>query len=285
MARRQATPPKPLPRWPWEPRTTTRLGLSLAAASAALGVLFAVLQVQGWKVPRPVGIAAVVLSTFAICCAFAWFAYEIGRALRRLHKHWITTPTRIPTEPPGFFDLEVEGVDAMKRFSEELTKLTKRNQRLTKRITRSTKFIEWAAILPARSKRWVVNRPGRHMTRYAGYIEDRADLLKTIVEAIHTNVGGHIALFTFTSEADRQAGMRFREVIEGTRAETRGAIDANVGYSAALRSTEQQNPSRIMRTSCKRLADGIDAVVVILRLQERRSGELVRLLDQMLRNP
>lgn len=157
MARRknsELTPP-PTGGFSWESRTITRLGLSAALVSASLGILFAVLQAQGWTVPKP--LALVALLGVVIVVAATWFLFEVLRALRRLYEHLLTTPSWVESDPPGQLDFPVDGNRSLKRFTKELKRLTKPTKRLNRRIVIVTRLLAISANWDARIKRLVAN--------------------------------------------------------------------------------------------------------------------------------
>ena len=282
MARRknsELTPP-PTGGFSWESRTITRLGLSAALVSASLGILFAVLQAQGWTVPKP--LALVALLGVVIVVAATWFLFEVLRALRRLYEHLLTTPSWVESDPPGQLDFPVDGNRSLKRFTKELKRLTKPTKRLNRRIVIVTRLLAISANWDARIKRLVANLPSKHILRNGVYIQKRAELFGELVRDVHRNYEGFLSIMPLDTDEEVEAAKGWRSSLRGMHEGTADSIRANTGYRDSVRDLENQNLSRALRLACKKLADGLDSVVLVFRQHEKRTGELLRVFDQRL---
>ena len=109
----------------WEPGAAARIGLSASFASAAIAILLAVFQVQGWTMPKVLAVCLIVLLLAMVSTALAMIVYEVARTFKRYLEHRATSASWVPSEKPGLFDYEADGIRANNRFRRELEKLNK----------------------------------------------------------------------------------------------------------------------------------------------------------------
>jgi hypothetical protein len=262
--------------------TPTRIGLWAGLASAGIGLFFALFQVQGWKVPKPLALALIVVLLAVIAGAVSMIAFEIWRAGRRFLEHRATSPSWVASEAPGLLDYEADGLRAIERFSRELNKIAEDTVSLGKRLDRHTRRIVRLQGKSAKRRQRAANRSAKSINKSAIYIEKRVALLRALVKDIDRNYSGLIASQEIETEADFETAVGFRNILDTGRTATTEALASVTEYRVSTQETEALNLSRTVRNASKRLAKALIGMETIFKNYEKSSAGLVRDFDRKL---
>lgn len=268
-------------RFEWR-TSTSRVGYAAALASAATGILFAIVQVQGWTVPKPLALALIALMLLIIAGAVLLILVDLARNIRAFLEHRATSASWISDEPPGFLDYEVDGLRATDEFSSVITKLGEDTETLGKRLQRSTRRMQRAHRKSAKHRQRIANRTAKSITRSSIYIERRLDLLKKLLKEMERNHRGVVANLPVETEDERTSARAAREAIAGACAATAESRKSTEGYRDAVQTLEAQNASRTLRIATGRLKKALSGVATTLKTFEKLSAGLVAEFDKKL---
>jgi hypothetical protein len=268
----------PTPPVQWRP--TTRIGLWATLASAAIGILLAVFQVQGWKVPKPLALLLIVLLLAVIAGALSMIALEVSRLARRFLEHRATTPGWVAETEPGLLDYEADGIRAQERFTKELGRLSHDTESLGSTLERHASRFQSGAGWSAEKRQRRANRAAKAINKSGAFIEKRLALLEALVHDVARNADGLIGTSELETSDDLQAAKEFRDTLEDGREATIETLTSITEYRDTVRSSEQQNLSRSLRIAYGRLAAALDGVVTMMRNHESRLTQLIRALGQ-----
>jgi xanthosine utilization system XapX-like protein len=263
-------------------RPTIRVGLWAALASAAIGILLALFQVQGWTVPTPLALALITLLLAVIAVSASMVAYEVIRAIRQYMEHRATSPSWVESTKPGVLDYEADGVRAMNRLTRELVKLGKDTRTLGKRLSGHAKRLGRLQNATAQKKQRAANRSAKSMNKSAVYIEKRVDLLRALVKDIDRNYAGFIGLLEINTDEDFEAAKTLRDILARNMAATTESAASVDGYRQTVQGTEAQNATRKVRVAADRLEQALGGVHSVLRNFEKSSAGLIRTFDAKL---
>jgi type III secretory pathway component EscS len=266
-----------------EVRLTVKVGSLAAFAGIAIGLSLAAYQVQGWTMPRPLGITVIAVLLAMAAVALAMLAYELIRAFLRFLEHRTTTPSVVLSEPPGLVDYQPDAERASKLFIRVLNKLNHDTETLGKKLERSSRRMTRAVRRNPRARQRIANRAARNIDKSASYIEKRLERLQALVMDMGRSHQGWMQSLSVDTDEDRKALVTLRAtVVEGQQA-TIFAGDSISGYRRTVREMEKQNLARALTRACRRLGEALDGIEKALKRQEREQGELIRVLDAKLR--
>lgn len=220
--------------------TSTRIGLWATLASAGIGIFLALLQVQGWTVPKLLALALAALLLGAVVVAVSMIAVEAWRWIRRFLKQRATSASWVQATAPGLLDFEADGVRAQNRFTKELNKLNDDTESLGKKLERHSRRLERLRAKSAKRKQRAANRSAKSINRSAVYIEKRLELFKAIVKDIERNYRGLITAGTIETEEDFDAVSALRNVLDAGSTTTAGALMSVAGYRVSVEEVEAQ---------------------------------------------
>jgi hypothetical protein len=262
--------------------STKRVGFSAALASGATGILFAIFQVQGWKVPKPLALALIALMLLIIAGAVLFILFDVALNISAFFEHRATSVPWVPSEPPGLLDYEADGLRATDRLNREFEKLAKDTGTVGKKMERASKKAARVQSKSGHAKQRYANRTARGIDRSAVYIEKRLAMLKKLVKEVERNNQGLIAVVPLETEEGYQSGIAFRNSLEGTRTASLESMSSVAQYRESVETFEAQNLSRSLRIASDRLGKALGGVVATLKHYERVAAGLVRDLDQRL---
>jgi hypothetical protein len=277
MPKRAHTPPQ-------EAGFMRRIGSRAGFFVAAIGLVFAAYQVQGWKMPRL--LAAVLIASMLMVAGIALFSivWEAIKEMRDWRERRETSTAWIAAEPPGLLDYVPDMNRASNKFVRQMGRLNRDTTRVGKQTTRDARTIKWALLFGPRAGQLWANHSAKGILRSAVFIEKRSThLRKTVDEFARAQEGQLTSLGAPGSEEERVALESLREIVASRSASTTEAIVSVSGYRDAVREFSQQNYSRALRVSNKRLAEQLDAVLVILRRSLKDSERLEALLERKVR--
>lgn len=266
----------------WAPGAPARLSFSSGLASVLIGLLFAAVQLQGWKMPAWLAVTLLVVLGVMLVAALSVPAYETVRALRRAYEYRITTPSWVSSEMPGLFDYEADALRANEHFAKTLTRLGKDTERLGKKTVRQTRYFENAGKKSAKARQKRNNRYAASINKSAAFNEKRLALLRALVMEVFRDYRGAISVQPVETEEERQALLAFRAALEESRRTTSGSRESTAGYLESVRNNEALNISRSIRVAYRRLGNALEGVVGVLRQFERGSVLLERAIDRKL---
>src|ERR671922_540183 len=262
--------------------TSTRIVLGATLASAGIGLWLALLQVQGWTMPKPVALAMLVILAAVIAVGVSMIVTEAVRWIKQVLEHRATSPSWVASDAPGLADYEADGVRAQERFTSELEKMNDDTESLGKKLDRHAKRMERLKGKSAKKRQRAANRSARRMNRSAVYIEKRLALLKALVKDIERNYRGLIMAGTIETDDDFQAVLELRNVLDTGRATTEGTLASVAEYRASVEETEALNLSRTVRSASGRLAKALRGIEATFKAHKKASAGLVRDLDKSL---
>jgi hypothetical protein len=262
--------------------TPGRIGLWATLGSAGIGLFLALLQVQGWTMPKPLALTLGVLLLAAVAIAVSMIVVEIWRVVQGVLEHRATSASWVASTDPGLADYEADGIRAQKRFTRELNKLNRGTESLGRRLNRDAKRMTRLQGKSAKRRQRAANRSARRIHKSAVFIEKRLALLKALVKDIERNYRGFITAVEFQTEADYDAAMEFRDTVASGGAITAETLTSITGYRVAVEETEALNLSRTVRIASGRLAKGLRGIEGVFKAHERASASLVRDLDRKL---
>jgi hypothetical protein len=261
-----------------------RIGSRAGFGVAAIGLVFAAYQVQGWKMPRLLA-AALIASMLAVAgIALLSIVWEVISEVRGWREHRATHASWVSAEPPGKLDYEADGLRAQERFTRELLKQAKETHRLGKKLARYTKRIGRRRFSGPRRRQRQANRSAKSIERGAVFIEKRVELLKALVKDVERNYQGYISIAVpeVDTEAEFQAAMELRNSLESGRATTAETLRSASEYRESIKELETQNLSRTVRIASGRLEKAQSGIVAVLRSHERATAGIIREFDKKL---
>lgn len=251
------------------------IGLPASFTGVAIAILFALFEVQEWKMPTPIAISFIAILSVMIVVALGMVVYEVVTQALRYLEHRATTASWVSSEEPGLLDYEADGLRAIERLTREMAGLAKDTQKLGRNLQKHTQRLKNPNLArKPRLKQKRANQAAKSIDRSAVYIEKRAALMKALVKDVSRNYAGLIATVGIETEEDRAAC----EALMGTLATNSEAAsttsEQTAGYRDSVRSVEDQNLSRTVRIASKRLADALDETVKILRASKGKTRQL-----------
>jgi hypothetical protein len=266
----------------------TRLALPAAFAAFIIPVIFAIFEVQEWKVPVPLAVALLVILFVMLIIALGMVFYEVVKAGLQILEHRATSASWVSTEAPGLLDYEADGLRANKRFTSELDRLTKDVERLGKRLKSHTAFMETinksGRKVSPQLKQKRGNQAAKDIDRSAIYTEKRIALFRALVGDIARNFQGLVTAIEFETDEDRAAGQNLVQILARSQEATQGALVGVTSYRDSVKGVEQKNLSRTIRIASKRLAGGIEELQRIFRQHGTNSERLRRSLEAKLKS-
>lgn len=263
--------------------TPGRIGLWATLGSAGIGLFFALFQVQGWTMAKPLAIGLGVLLLGAVAFAVSMIGIEVWRVVRRFFEHRATSPTWVASDPPGLLDYEADALRAQNRFVKELNKLNRDTEALGRKLEKHSRTMPRLQQKSGRRKQRGANRSAKDINVSAVYIEKRVDLLKRVVKEIERNYQGWIThVVEIKSEADHEALGELRSTINSGVTTTAETLVSITEYRLVVENIEAMNLSRSVRKASERLAKALGDIETIFRAHEKASAGLVREVDQKL---
>lgn len=257
-----------------------RIGSRAVFGIGSVGLVFAAYQVQGWTMPRLLAVVLIGMLLVAAASAFLSIAWEAINEVRGWRERRETSTAWIAAEPPGLLDYVPDLNRASKMFSRQMDRITRDTARVGKQTSRDARTIKWAVRLGPRTAQLWANRTAKGILRSAVFIEKRsAHLRETVDEHARVSESHLNSLGSPQGDEDRAALETARQAVAGRSATTAEAIESVSGYRDAVLGVSEQNFSRTLRVSNKRLADQLDAVIVVLRRSLRDSQRLESLLE------
>lgn len=252
-----------------------RIGVPASVAGVAIGILFAIFEVQGWKVPTPLAIFFLAVVSAIIIAALGMVVWELVKEALRFREYLVTTPSWVLPDEPGLMDYEPDSLRAIGRFNGELQGLGRDTRRVGQAIGRHTvRLQEAAASGNAKLKQRRANQAAKAMDRSANYISKRAALMKALVKDIYRNMAGLIATAGITTEGDRAAAQTLLANLDANQDIVATSIDQVVEYRGSVQSTEDANLARTLRKASERLGESLEDTVRILRDYRQKSRQL-----------
>lgn len=261
-----------------------RVGSRAGFAVAAVGLVFAAYQVQGWKMPRVLAAILIVGLLGVACVALASIAWEVVKELRSWSERRETSTAWISKEPPGQLDYIPDMNRAVKKFTRQMSRITRDTKRVGRLTTRQARLAKWVPKFGPRAGQIWANYTARRLLRSAVFIERRTSHLRaTSAEFFRVQEAMFANLPAPTDAAERTALETARDSFVSQGETTEGAIDSVEGYRDAVRDVAQMNISRTLRVSGERLAGQLDGMVLVLRRSLKDSQRLATAVDRKLK--
>jgi hypothetical protein len=274
MAKRASAPPQ-------KAGFMRRIGSRAGFAIAAIGLVFAAYQVQGWKMP---GLLAAVLIACLLAIAtiallsIAWEAIKEIRAWRERRE---TSTAWIADEPPGLLDYLPDMNRALKKFVRQMGRLNHDTERLGRQTGRDARTASLAKFFGPRAAQSWANHTARRVLRSAVFIEKRSTHLRKTILELGRAQEGHLKSLPAVKSGEERAALRSaRAAVASQSATVEETIRSVCYYRDVVRGISEQNFSRTLRVSNQRLADQLSGVVEILRLSLKHSKRMEGLLEQ-----
>lgn len=264
------------------PRSPVYLLWGATVASASIGLLAALFQVQRVKFPTPLFLTLAAVLLAIVASGVCLMAFEVWRIARAYLEHRATSVAWLE-EPPGFLDYIPDGVTASERFNEELLKLAANTEVLGEELGwHAERFERLAKVGDPFAQQREANRSAKVIEQNARYIEKRLELLRACVKDIDRNFGPWIASQHITSDEQFEAAKAGRDSIEGARRATAENLQVTAEYRDTINGLKAQNSARTVRIASDRLGKALAGTVVVLRSFEKSAGNQVRELDKKL---
>lgn len=256
-----------------------------------VGLVFAAYQVEGWKMPRLLAAFLIAAMLTVAGVALLSIVWETIKEIRRLRERRETSTAWISNEPPGALDFVPDMNRAARKFNRQMGRLTRDTARVGRMMTRQARVVKWVPLVvkwlpkygPRVAQLWA-NHTAKRILRSAIFIEKRTSHLRATIDEFTRAQEGQLANLTApSSEAERVAFESVRTAVTTQTATTDGAINSVGGYRDTVRGVAQQNFSRALRVSGERLADQLDAMIVVLRRFLKDSERLEMLLERKLK--
>lgn len=279
MARRSSAKSLPFP--PEERGFLRRIGGRAGFAIAAIGLVFAAYQVQGWKMPRL--LAAVLIAALLAVAGVAILSivWEGVKEVRRWREERETSTAWIAAEPPGLVDYGPDMNRANKKFLRQMAKLTRDTKRVGVRMGRHAKLAKVAQFFGPRAAQIWANHAAKGILGSAAFIEKRTGHLRaTIAESTRAQEGHLVSLPAPANDEERVALGTLRESFVERSTSTAQAIASVEAYRNVVRIAADENLSRTLRVASNKLADQLDAMSQVLRRSLRDSQRLEVLCEQ-----
>lgn len=255
-------------------------------AAVVVGLIFALYEVQGWKMPVPLAVFLLTILFLMLFVALVVICFEIINGVRKFFDERATSASWVSKEAPGLLDYEADGEYAAKRFTEELLKLTKDTKELGATITKYS--VEFENLNKSGKtnkgidKQKKANKVAKSYDRSAIYIEKRAELFNALVKDIARNYNGVITVAVMHTEEDRMAAQNLLNALVLNEESTSKAIYNVQQYRDTVRDFERKNFSRTIRIASARLGDGLDSLLKTLRLYVQNSSHMRANLERKL---
>jgi hypothetical protein len=261
-----------------------RIGPRSGFGLVAIGLVFAAYQVQGWKMPRLLAAVLIAVLLTAAALVVLSIVWEAIKEVRDWRERRETSTEWIASEPPGLLDYLPDMQRASKKFVRQMNRLNRDTARLGKRTGRNARTMKRASMFGPRAAQFWANHTAKSIFRSAVFIEKRsAHLGKTLAEFARAQEGQLNSLAAPKSEEERASLATAREALADRSATTAEAITSVTGYRDSTLELSQQNFSRTLRVSNKRLAEQLDALIVVLRRSLKDSKRLESLLERKAR--
>lgn len=219
--------------------------------------------------------------------ALVIICYETINAVRQFLEHRATSASWLSREAPGLLDYEADGERASKRFTKELNSFVINTQKLANILATHSKRMQALTksgkALKGTEKQKRGNQAGKSIDRSAIYIEKRVKLFEALVEEIARNYDGFITAISLDTVEDRATAQDLVTALQFSENATSGATTGIMGYRNSVKSVEQQNLSRTIRVSSKRLGDGLDSILKVFKQYQNNSRRLRTNLENKLR--
>jgi hypothetical protein len=261
---------------------TKRLAVGVALTNGATGIWFAIFQVQGWTMPKPLAIALLIPVGATIVASLAVVVVDIARNLRAFREHRATNVPWVVSEPPGLLDYEPDGVRAQDRLTAEFEKLTEDTRIVGMKVEKARDQIPRLGERNIFARQRWANRTARSINHSAIYIENRLAMLKLLVREIERDHRGLIETTPLETSEQIDTARLFRDTLNGSRAATSETAASVEEYREAVEGVESQNVSRSLRIAANRLGNALGGVARTLRSFEKVAAERVKELDRRL---
>jgi hypothetical protein len=228
-------------------------------------LVLATYQVQGEKMPRV--LAAIIIYSLLAVSAIAVLSivWECVKEFRVWRERRETSTAWIDAEPPGHLDFIPDMQRASKKFIEQLNELNTDTARVGRKMRRHTRVSPLMRFASSRMRQRWANSAARSVTRSAVFIEKRQDHLRATVGELKRVTEAQVASAAPETEADRAALLEFRRVIVSRNVSTLEAVASVEGYRDVALGLSEQNLSRTLRVSNKRLSEALDGIIRTLR--------------------
>lgn len=148
-------------------------------------------------------------------------------------------------------------------------------------MIRHGRVVKVAQLLGLRATQVWANHTARGIFQSADFIERRAGYLRAAMAEFTRAQEGHLAsLPAATNDEERRTFEELRASFASRNESTLNAISSTESYRDVVRDSAQQNLSRTLRVSSNRLADQLDAMILVLRRSGKDSGRLQALCEQ-----
>lgn len=202
---------------------------------------------------------------------------EVRRSLERRE----TSTAWIDTEPPGSWDYIPDLKRAEKKFVKQMGRLSSDTGRVSERTARAARFVKVAIWCGPRVSQLFGKYSARGYLRSAHFIEGRTGhLRKTVAEFARAQEANLSRLPAPANDAERALLVAARSALAESIATTSSAIESTSMYRDSVREFSALNVSRALRVSSGRLADQLDALIVVLRRSLKDSERLDALCAQ-----
>ena len=258
--------------------STARIVFGATLASAGIGLFFAMLQVQGWTVPKPLALFLGIVLLGVAGIGVSMIVLETIRWVRGFFEHRATSASWVLDTPPGRLDYEADGVRANRRFTRLLTKLNRDTEKLGKKLDRHARRMNRLQGSSGKRKQRAANRSARSINKSAVFIEKRLALLKALVKDIERNTRGLIA--AVSTDEELLAASTLRDVLADGRSATADTFQSVSGYRVSVEEMGGLNLSRAVRIAAIRLAKGLRGIESVFRAHEKALAGLVQELDR-----
>jgi len=267
------------------PANLRRLSIAAGIATAAIPLLFAIYEVQGWTMPTPLAIILTASLYLIIVGALVVICWEVVMVARNYWQKRTVTAAWLSDEEPGLLDYEPDYARASKRFLKEINKLSRDTAKLGEKLSKHRKdTLESVKRGNPQEKQKRGNQAGTSINKSAVFFEMRAKLLDALVKEIGRNAKGQIAHVNIqiSEQEDIEAAQFLRSVLDKTVNSATGAIASLSGYIDSVNYLAELNPSpsRSIRVASQRLRDALDHVLKILQEFQSYSRQLTVMLEK-----
>lgn len=108
----------------------TKIAGPAGFAAVIIAIIFAIYQVQGWKMPTPLAVFLLATLFLMLFTSLGIICFELISVSRQFLEHRATSASWLSREAPGLLDYEADGERASQRFLKEINKLAIDTQKL-----------------------------------------------------------------------------------------------------------------------------------------------------------
>ncbi len=235
------------------------------ALGVVAGLILALYQVQGWKMPTALAVLLSVILFGLLALFMGTLCLVAIKAVRQITERRATSATWVSSEAPGVLDCEVDGKLAVDRLLKELKRWQVDINRLATRVETHSKqindMVTGKRTEKAKSKQQRANRVGNQIDRSAIYIEKRTELFENLTKEIVQNYEVMIATLNVTEEKGRLTAETLIFAFEHLDIAGAAAVSSVTHYKQGAELLGQSNLTKKIRGASKRLENSLNSML------------------------